>query len=61
MVRDSNNNIEGFDGLLQNIHLDSFIYNLILPFETCQHLFKDAVFFYSILSRDLGRTSGHHR
>ena len=40
MVRDSNNNIEGFERLLKNIHLDSFVYNLILPFETCQHLFK---------------------
>ena len=40
MVRDSNNNIEGFERLLQNIHLDSFIFNLILPFETCQYLFK---------------------
>ena len=41
MVRDSNNNIGGFEQLLQkNKHLDSFMYNLILPFETCQHLFK---------------------
>ena len=23
-----------------SIHLDSFMYNLILPFETCLHLFK---------------------
>ena len=35
MVRDSNNNIEGFKLLLKNLHLDSFMYNLILPFETC--------------------------
>ena len=36
---DSNNNI-GFECSSKNIHLDSFMYNLILPFETCQHLFE---------------------
>ena len=40
MERDSNNNIEGFEWLLKNIHVDSFMYNLILLFETYQHLFK---------------------
>ena len=40
MVGDSNNNIEGFKRLLKNIHVDSCMFNLILPFETCQHLLK---------------------
>ena len=40
MVRNSNHNTEGFERLLKNIHLNSFMYNLILPFEKCQHLFK---------------------
>ena len=39
LVRDSNNNIEGLERLRKNIHLDSFMYTLILLFETCQHLF----------------------
>ena len=40
MVRDSNNNIKGFERLFKNMYLDAFMYNLILPFETCLHLFK---------------------
>ena len=39
-VQNSNNIIEGFERLLKNIHLNSFMYKLILPFETCQYLFK---------------------
>ena len=30
------------NGSTKNIHLDSFMYNLILPLETSQQLFKDA-------------------
>ena len=40
MIRDSNNNIEGFEQLLKE-YTSRFIYvYLILPLETCQHLFK---------------------
>ena len=44
MVRDSNDNIEGFEWLLKN-YKSRFIYVLLnFAFETCQHLFmKDAV------------------
>ena len=41
MVRDSNNTIGGFERLLKKyIHLDSFMYNLILPFENCVTFIK---------------------
>ena len=39
MVQDLNNKMV-LNGSSKNIHLDSFMNNLILPFETCQHLFK---------------------
>ena len=39
MLRDSNNNIEGFERLLKK-YTPQFMYNLILPLETCQQLFK---------------------
>ena len=35
---------EILNGSLTNIHLDSFMYKLILPFETCQHYLKYAIF-----------------
>ena len=38
-----NNNIDGFEWLSKNIHLNSFMYNLVLPFETCQQLFKRCI------------------
>ena len=39
MVRDSNNNI-GFERLLKKYTSRFFMYNLILPLEICQYLFK---------------------
>ena len=42
---DPNNNTEGIEQLLKKYTSDSFMYNLILPFETCQHNYlNDAVF-----------------
>ena len=43
MVRNSNNNTEGFERLLKNIHLNSFMYNFCL-LKLANSYLKDAVF-----------------